>query len=124
MIRTDGVWFDAKDVEWLVAVLNMLTVTADRAGFTVPSSIPPVHQALQGFLDGRAGGSGGATTEPVVLALPDSDGQWIDAEEVARMLDVTVDAVRKSCRQGRFAIVARKHRGRWWIPADSVTEVS
>lgn len=119
-MRDDGLWLEYTEVVWFAAALDTLVKFAGKAGSSVPQSVLLMRQALQQHLDGRADGRGGATAEPVGAAVFDDVGQWIDAEEVAQVLDVTPDAVRKSCRAGRLSVVARKYKGRWWIPADCV----
>lgn len=119
-MRSDGMWIDAAEVAWFAAALDTLVKFAGRAGCVVPPSVRPMREQLQTFLDGHAGGGVDATSGLSPGAVFDSDGQWIDAGEVADMLDLTASAVRKACRTGRFAGVARKHRGRWWIPTECV----
>ncbi|ALI26566.1 hypothetical protein XA26_27260 [Mycolicibacterium fortuitum] len=111
---------DPAEVVWFAAALDLLVKYSKRAGCVVPSSVPTVRSELQTFLDSRADSLADATTRPPRVAVLHPDGEWIDVEEAAQMLGVSADAVRKSCRTGRFVGVARKWRGRWLVPAESL----
>lgn len=113
-MRDEGLWLEPEEVAWFSAALETLTKYAGMARCSVPPSVPPMRVALESFLAGRAGSRLNATTRLLADLLADPDE--VDAAEAADRLGVTVDAVRKACRSGRFRGVARKHRGRWMIP--------
>lgn len=119
-MRDEGLWLDPTEVVWFAAALDHLVKYSKRAGCVVPPSVPRVRSELQTFLESHADSLADATTRPSSVSVLHPDGEWIDTEEVARMLGVTAGAVRKACRQGRFAAIARRHRGRWWLPAAAV----
>lgn len=124
-MRDDVLVVGAEDATWLIAALAMLEQLVARAGHPPVPSLGEKRRVLAEFV-GRVDGHADATTRPGSGALAhDSDiDALLSTEEVSSMLNVTADAVRKACRTGRFAYVARRAGGRWWIPRSAVMEVA
>lgn len=119
-MQSDGLWLDVEDAAKLQSALEALETLAARSGYALGREVAVMKQGVAAFL-GRVAGRADATTRPPVTQIRDADGELIDVEEAARMLGLTADALRKACRTGRYASVARKVRGRWMIPAADVS---
>jgi len=117
-VREDGLWLEYREVVWFAGALDMLAKYAKRAGCAVPSSVISVRAHLDTYLGSRTHGRGDATTRPAAELLVHPED--VDANEASERLGITADAVRKACRTGRFAAVARKQRGQWRLPAADV----
>ena len=52
----------------------------------------------------------------------DRPNPWLDAEEVAPLLDTTAHTLRRLARQGRSPVLVRRIGGRWRFPRKAVEE--
>lgn len=97
------------------AALEDLERRTLRDGVPLPMVYARMKSDMAEFV-GRVRGRGDTTTRPVSAAVLDAGDELLTVEEVASMAGITCDAVRKACRQGRFALAARKVCGAWRIP--------
>lgn len=124
-MRDDVMVIDADDAIWLVAALSLLEELVKRRGHPPVVSLDEKKQTLTAFLR-RVDGRADTTMRPDSAALAhDSDiDVLLGTEEAAGVLGLSADAVRKACRSGRFAHLARRSGGRWWIPRSALAEVA
>lgn len=105
----------------VVAALERLEQLAAAGGGHLGMELARVKMELAAWVASRVEGRAGATTRPAGATEVHTAGEeLITTEEAARMLGVSSDAVRKSCRAGRWAGAARKVRGAWLIEAEAV----
>lgn len=120
-MRGDLLTLVPEEAALLQSALETLERWAVARGYPLAPDLALIKRDLASYVASRAPGRVGATTRLERESVPHPGGErFVDTEEAALMLGLSSDALRKACRAGRFAGVARKSRGRWMILASVV----
>lgn len=106
-------------VQALADRLDVMQALAARCGLRADSRTVEIRELLEGLI-ARAGARVDASTRVQLEDLPQAEAGLVDTATAAERLGLTEDTVRWHCRQGRFAKVAIRRGGRWWIPVADV----
>lgn len=121
-MRGDFFCLDVREAAITQAAIEHVERDLIRDGVPLPLEYARLKGDLAEFV-GRVRSRADTTTRPVSAAVPDAGDELLTPEEVAELLGITTDAVRKAFRTGRFALAARKVRGQWQIPRADVLAV-